>query len=46
MHGKKNIFSYMKDIFCREKVLSTQKISSLWFTAKNFDLEKVLKEEY
>ena len=41
-----NIFSYIKDIFCREKVLDAQKIASLGFNSKHFDIARVIEEEY
>lgn len=43
---RENNLSYMKDIFCREKVLNTQKISKLWFIADDYELKKVIDEEY
>ncbi len=42
----KNKFSYMEDIFTREKVLNIDKIMEIWFIPERRDLAKVLEKEY
>lgn len=42
----KSIFSYLRDLFCNEKVLNINKIKKLGFNSKKVDLKKVIKEEY